>query len=93
MENSRKAGAHHVRIGAARAGDHVLVDIADDGQGIAAADRHRIFEPFFTTRRQSGGTGLGLSIVKSLLEAHGGAIALIASARGAHFQLRLPVAA
>jgi signal transduction histidine kinase len=92
LENSRKAGARHVSVRAARDGDAVLIDVADDGAGVAAADRHRIFEPFFTTRRENGGTGLGLSIVKSLLEAHGGSIRLLPSDTGAHFRLSLPAA-
>lgn len=45
----------------------VRIDVADDGQGIAAADLPRIFEPFFTTRRNRGGTGLGLHIVHQIV--------------------------
>ena len=91
LENSRKAGAKDVTISAAQKDDWIVIDVMDDGAGIAAADRHRIFEPFFTTRRQNGGTGLGLSIVKSLLEAHGGSIRLVASLSGSHFRLDLPL--
>jgi signal transduction histidine kinase len=69
------------------------IDIHDNGSGITGANAPRIFEPFFTTARNRGSTGLGLSIVRSLLAAHGGEIRLLPAERGAHFRLRLPLAA
>ena len=45
-----------------------VVDIMDNGPGIAADVARQIFEPFFTTRNQ--GTGLGLFIAKELCEAN-----------------------
>ena len=47
--------------------------------------------PSITTARDRGGTGLGLAIVRALIVAHGGTIALVPSARGAAFQIGLPV--
>jgi len=44
-----------------------------------------------TTARDRGGTGPGLAIVRALIVAHGGTIALVPSARGAAFQIGLPV--
>jgi signal transduction histidine kinase len=93
LENSRRAGAGKVTIRVSQTARQVQLDVWDDGPGIAAGDRERIFEPFFTTRRDSGGTGLGLAVVRSLLEAHGGAIILLASTNGAHFRLTVPAAA
>ena len=85
--NSREhGGASSVTV---RGGDRVTVDVADDGPGIPAEDRERIFEPFFTTRRGQGGTGLGLPIARSLLRAHGGALDLLPSDRGAVFRITL----
>ena len=90
LENSRHAGAASVTIAARTENDCVMLEIADDGPGVPEADRARIFEPFFTSRRADGGTGLGLPIARSLLEAGRGAIALLPSATGARFELRLP---
>ena len=68
-----------------------IITVADNGQGISAANAERIFEPFFTTRRQSGNTGLGLAIIRSLLSAHGGGIELAPAERGACFRIRVPL--
>ena len=92
IENSRQAGATRVRLSAERSADALILRVADNGAGIAPADRARIFEPFFTTRRASGGSGLGLPIIASLLDAAGATIALADSATGATFELTLPLA-
>lgn len=79
LENARQHGSSGVKVQiSARALDNnaVEVTVADDGPGISAANQSRIFTPFFTTARETGGTGLGLSIVRSLVEAHGGTIAV-----------------
>ena len=67
------------------------VFLADDGSGISPGNRDRIFEPFFTTRREQGGTGMGLGIVRTMLQAHGGAISLAESASGAAFEIVIPI--
>lgn len=73
-------------------GAFVRVELADDGQGISANNAARVFEPFFTTARGAGNTGLGLSIVRSLLQGHGGTIALKPVPQGTCFELALPAA-
>ncbi|KSB90422.1 histidine kinase [Caulobacter vibrioides] len=92
VENSRQAGAGKVTIGARQDGRTVVLEVADDGPGVANADAARLFEPFFTTRRAQGGTGLGLSIARSLARAHGGDAAYVAGPEGARFALSLPAA-
>jgi signal transduction histidine kinase len=51
----------------------LMLTLADNGTGIAKADRGKIFEPFFTTKKDVG-TGLGLWITRDLLEKKGGHI-------------------
>jgi len=92
IDNSRRAGATRCTIAATLLADSIRLDVADDGPGIAPADRERLFEPFFTTRRADGGTGLGLPIARSLLDACDGTIRLESSAKGARFALDLPLA-
>jgi signal transduction histidine kinase len=92
IDNSRRAGATRCTIAVTLSAERCRVEVADDGPGIAPADRDRLFEPFFTTRRADGGTGLGLPIARSLLDACNGTIRLEAGHEGARFALDLPLA-
>jgi len=89
LENARQADATNIVIRTHHADGQVTTTFADDGAGIAEADRTRLFEPFFTNKRQNGGTGMGLSIARSLAQAHGGSLDLVSSAEGACFALVL----
>jgi signal transduction histidine kinase/ActR/RegA family two-component response regulator len=88
-------GAVDVRL--VRSGDIVEMSVADTGQGIPPEFLGSVFEPFRqadgSTTRRHGGLGLGLSIVKSLVEAHGGAISARSGGegQGATFVVRLPI--
>ncbi len=86
-----------VRIGedTSAGGDRVVVQVADEGPGMAPEDAARVFERFYradaSRSRAAGGTGLGLSIVAALVAAHGGDVSLgTAPGRGATFTVRLP---
>jgi len=70
-------------------GDRVELTVHDNGPGIAPSIQSRVFEPFFSTR--PAGTGLGLAVVKTVTEAHGGALALDSTPeRGTSIELDLP---
>lgn len=56
--------------------ESLIVEIIDEGTGIAEDVLANIFDPFFTTKRTKGGTGLGLSIVRNILETHKATIAI-----------------
>lgn len=82
-----------VEVLARRDAHEVVVDVRDDGRGIAPADLQQIFDPFFTTRLEAGGTGLGLSVALGIAREHDGTLEVESeSAQGTRVRLRLPVA-
>lgn len=70
----------------------VVVDVSDDGPGVAPDVAPKLFEALVTGR--TGGTGLGLALARRIAAAHGGSIALVQTndpnARGATFRIELP---
>ena len=72
---------------------HVLLEVRDNGSGIAAAHLARIFDPFFTTRMGQGGSGLGLNIVYNIVVSTLGGSIKVASTvgEGTSFTIRLPI--
>ena len=74
-----------------------VVEVADNGMGIAKAVRPRLFESFFTTKGDEQGTGLGLAVSRELARAAGGDLTLADEAAGwpepanTVFRLTLPV--
>ena len=69
-----------------------LLEVEDNGPGIARADLAMIWEPFFTTKAAADGTGLGLSVVHRLVSDHGGVIDVESEpGAGARFRVVLPL--
>lgn len=86
-----------VELSVTKRDGRAVLDVADSGIGIAAADLPHIFDRFYRAdrarSRQLGGTGLGLSIVRSICVAHGGQVTVdSAEGRGAVFHVEIPLA-
>lgn len=77
LSNAIKYGRQdgHITVSFIDGFDKIMVEVQDDGIGIAEEHQRRVFERFFrvdkSRSREQGGTGLGLAIVKHILEAHG----------------------
>jgi two-component system NtrC family sensor kinase len=73
--------------------NRVVVDVSDNGPGIARANLGRIFDPFFTTKPVGKGTGLGLSICYGIVKKYGGEIE-VRSVPGVEttFSVKIPLA-
>jgi signal transduction histidine kinase len=69
----------------------IMVEIRDNGAGIAADVKSRIFEPFFTTKPVGEGTGLGLDAVARIVRKHRGNIRFESKPGDTCFQVRLPL--
>jgi len=73
-------------------GDDVVIEVADNGPGIPAANLSRIFDPFFTTKPAGKGTGLGLSICYGIIRKLGGKIVVKSMIdEGATFRVNIPL--
>jgi signal transduction histidine kinase len=88
----------HVRVRGVREREEVVVQISDDGQGIAPELLPHIFDLFVQGEqkldRARGGLGIGLTVVRNLVELHGGRVAARSGGRGlgSEFEVRLPAA-
>lgn len=88
-----------VHIEARREGGDAVIEIIDQGIGIAPPELERVFDKFYRLEggdRQTAGTGLGLSICRGIIEAHGGRIAArspVADGHGTAVVIRLPIEA
>ncbi len=97
VKHSPVGGAISVGVHSEAAGK-VLIEVADDGPGIAPEHSQRIFDRFYradeSRSREEGGAGLGLSIAQWAVRVHGGDIQLrAAQGAGCTFQICLPMVA
>ena len=91
---SQQGGRLSVKVRHQPGNEVLIVDVADEGGGIAEQDLEQIFEPFFTTKSDGRGSGLGLSIVREIVKAHGGALSAKSTLGGGSvFSVELPLAA
>ena len=71
-----------------------VIEVLDNGNGIAPEHLGKVFEPFFTARPVGEGTGLGLSISYGIIQEHKGTIAVESEkGKGSVFRVELPLAA
>jgi two-component system, cell cycle sensor histidine kinase and response regulator CckA len=83
--------AHPDDVLTATAGNYVVLEVRDDGNGMSTESRRRIFDPFFTTK--ATGHGLGLAAVLGIVRSHGGGIRLSSVlGMGSTFQVMWPAA-
>jgi two-component system, NtrC family, nitrogen regulation sensor histidine kinase NtrY len=71
-------------------GDRCIIDVQDNGPGLAPEQREQVFVPFYTTK--PGGSGIGLSLARRIAQAHGGQLSMHArEPRGSVFRVSLPL--
>ena len=80
-----------VTVTAARRGGVITIEVADEGEGIPAADLERMFEPGVRLTSDRPVSGLGLAVVRAIARAHGGEVGVESTpGQGATFRLVLP---
>lgn len=73
-------------------GDHVVLEIEDNGCGMKESVAQKVFDPFFTTKPVGQGTGLGMAISYKVIKNHKGDITISSSeGKGTKFIITLPV--
>jgi signal transduction histidine kinase len=94
IENAHEYGEGKIVIRASPKGVDALVEVIDNGPGIAPDELPNLLERFYRARRgverRSGGTGLGLAICRAFVEAHGGRIWIDSDSAGTRVSFTLP---
>ena len=82
-------GGGRVTLRTRKAGDRVVIEVADTGAGIAPDVLPRLFDTFFSTK--NGGNGLGLALTHHIVKDHGGEISVESEdGRGTTFTVSIP---
>lgn len=96
LDNAERHASSRVEVSVVVEDDVAVLRVADDGPGIAEADRERVFERFVRLdegrARDEGGAGLGLAIVREAVLAHGGTVGIEDGDKGTVVAVRLPLA-
>ncbi|WP_246238375.1 sensor histidine kinase [Acrocarpospora corrugata] len=96
IDNAERHAASEISIRVSDSDDTAVLEVVDDGAGIAPDKRDLVFQRFTrldaARSRDSGGTGLGLAIARQIAETHHGTLTIEDSNRGARFVLRIPIA-
>ncbi|MFB3902718.1 MAG: sensor histidine kinase [Acidobacteriota bacterium] len=75
-----------------RAGEAVVLEVQDNGEGIPRENLSKIFDPFFTTKEEGRGVGLGLAVVYGIVKSHGGEVEVDSTPKvGTVFRVTLPL--
>lgn len=91
LTNASLHGGDHVEVRSRAEGDHVRVEVDDDGPGVPAEDREHVFDLFSRSATGQRSTGLGLALCRRIVDRHGGDIGIDdAPAGGARVWFTLP---
>ncbi len=91
LRRERVAAARVLTHSALAAGDYLVLEVQDQGEGISDRAMDHLFEPFFTTKAAQSGTGLGLAVVHGVVAGFDGAIDVASRpGQGARFTLYFP---
>lgn len=92
-DNAVKYGLGSIDVRVQAQDSSAVIEVTDEGPGIASADASRVFDRFYRgTQRDVAGSGLGLAIVKRAVERAHGSVSLETSPSGSRFVVRLPLA-
>ncbi len=85
-------GTGTIRVSSAVLGEHIRIDVSDNGCGMDAATLARIFDPFFSLQDVGSGTGLGLTVSQEIIASFGGRIEVESTpGTGSTFSVCLPL--
>ncbi|MES2604185.1 MAG: ATP-binding protein, partial [Pseudomonadota bacterium] len=90
LDNAFKYGHRKVQVKASQKGKALLLEVNDDGSGIAEQDRHFVLQRGARADTVKSGQGIGLAVVTEIVSAYGGEIRIERSEwGGASFRVRL----